>query len=146
MSVGGSTSEARSERNLRLNRYSNVLPYDANRVRLQGGASDYINASLLASPPEEQPSWRYIATQVSLLRSLLHAAAAGSLRTSVGCHTCSLKPEWLVLECTHCSLLQSPTLLSIFWQHMRLQVLWLGGQCLAALTLTDTQVQSHSPT
>ncbi len=65
MSLGGSMSDARSEANARLNRYYNVLPYDANRVRLENSASDYINASLLASPAEEQPGWEYIATQVS---------------------------------------------------------------------------------
>ena len=71
MSLGGSMRDARSERNVRLNRYCNVLPYDANRVRLQGGSSDYINASLLASPADEQPNWQYIATQVSSLHALL---------------------------------------------------------------------------
>ena len=64
MSVGGTVVDARSDRNARLNRYSNVLPYDANRVRLTNTAKDYINASLLESPPREQPKWRYIATQV----------------------------------------------------------------------------------
>ncbi|CAK0785693.1 hypothetical protein CVIRNUC_008904 [Coccomyxa viridis] len=63
MSVGGTVVDARSDRNARLNRYSNVLPYDTNRVRLTNTAKDYINASLLESPPGEQPKWRYIATQ-----------------------------------------------------------------------------------
>lgn len=63
-SVGGPALAARQGENVRLNRYCNVVPYDANRVRLGGPARDYINASLLESPPEEQPSWRYIATQV----------------------------------------------------------------------------------
>ena len=71
MSVGGTVADARSDRNARLNRYSNVLPYDANRVRLANAAKDYINASLLESPPGEQPKWRYIATQVALARSTL---------------------------------------------------------------------------
>ena len=72
MSVGGTVADARSDRNVRLNRYSNVLPYDANRVRLANTAKDYINASLLESPPGEQPKWRYIATQVLLARSMLN--------------------------------------------------------------------------
>ncbi|CAL5228150.1 g11230 [Coccomyxa viridis] len=63
MPLTGSMSDARSGGNARLNRYFNVLPFDANRVRLENGTSDYINASLLTSPPEEQPSWEYIATQ-----------------------------------------------------------------------------------
>ncbi|KAK9803879.1 hypothetical protein WJX72_001449 [[Myrmecia] bisecta] len=44
------------------NRYINVLPYDDNRVRLEG-PSDYINASLLESREGEVPRWRYIAAQ-----------------------------------------------------------------------------------
>jgi len=58
-------SDARSGTNMRLNRYTNVVPYNSNRVRLQHGSTDYINASMLESPPEEQPGWRYIATQVN---------------------------------------------------------------------------------
>ena len=73
MSVGGTVADARSNRNARLNRYSNVLPYDANRVRLANTAKDYINASLLESPPGEQPKWRYIATQVGLVCSMLNS-------------------------------------------------------------------------
>ncbi len=65
MSLGGSVSDARSGANVRLNRYTNVVPYNSNRVRLQHGSTDYINASMLESPPEEQPGWRYIATQVN---------------------------------------------------------------------------------
>ena len=83
MSLGGSMSDARSERNARLNRYCNVLPYDANRVRLQSGSTDYINASLLASPPEEQPSWEYIATQVSPLHALFIRGISSLLSSSV---------------------------------------------------------------
>ena len=73
MSVGGTVVDARSDRNARLNRYSNVLPYDANRVRLTNTAKDYINASLLESPPGEQPKWRYIATQVGPACSTLNS-------------------------------------------------------------------------
>ena len=71
MPLTGSMSDARSGGNARLNRYFNVLPFDANRVRLENGTSDYINASLLTSPPEEQPSWEYIATQVRFLHTKL---------------------------------------------------------------------------
>lgn len=46
------------------NRYSNVLPFDANRVCLAGPAADYINASLVESREGEHPRWKYICTQV----------------------------------------------------------------------------------
>ncbi|KAK9918618.1 hypothetical protein WJX75_005399 [Coccomyxa subellipsoidea] len=49
--------------NERRNRYTNVLPFDENRVRLRSPGHDYINASSLASPASEAPAWRYIATQ-----------------------------------------------------------------------------------
>lgn len=63
--VVGTYHEAVSGGNERRNRYSNVLPFDGNRVRLQRSSGhDYINASLLQSPDGEQPPWRYIATQV----------------------------------------------------------------------------------
>ena len=80
MSVGGSVSDARSDANVRLNRYCNVLPYNANRVRLAGGPSDYINASLLESPPEEQPPWRYIATQVGYLSAVCCLCTSSMIR------------------------------------------------------------------
>lgn len=46
-----------------LNRYTNVVPYDQNRVKLTQGDNDYINASLLSSKASSQVSWSYIATQ-----------------------------------------------------------------------------------
>lgn len=48
----------------KLNRYADVLPYDANRVRLKSSPTGYINASHLQSRPDEEPAWSYIATQV----------------------------------------------------------------------------------
>lgn len=49
--------------NPQLNRYVNVLPFDQNRVKLNHGTNDYINASLLSSRPGSQVAWTYIATQ-----------------------------------------------------------------------------------
>lgn len=46
-----------------LNRYVNVLPFDYNRVKLEHGSNDYINASLLSSKAGSQVVWTYIATQ-----------------------------------------------------------------------------------
>lgn len=46
------------------NRYFDVLPFDATRVRLQQG-NDYINANMLRSRQTEVPSWQFIVTQVS---------------------------------------------------------------------------------
>ena len=65
------------------NRYSDVMPYDSNRVRITGPApaptrfgaahargSDYINASPLANPqPGAAVPWRYIAAQGPLART-----------------------------------------------------------------------------
>jgi protein tyrosine phosphatase len=62
--VSGTYHAALSVGNERRNRYSNVLPFDANRVRLGSAKHDYINASLLQSLDDERPAWRYIATQV----------------------------------------------------------------------------------
>lgn len=47
------------------NRYTNVLPYDYNRVRLAGdsGAAGYINASLVQYTTPSTPHCTYIATQ-----------------------------------------------------------------------------------
>ena len=46
-----------------LNRYVNVVPFDENRVKLQHGSNDYINASLLSSKSSNPNQWSYIATQ-----------------------------------------------------------------------------------
>ena len=46
-----------------LNRYINVVPFDENRVKLQHGPNDYINASLLSSKSSSPNQWSYIATQ-----------------------------------------------------------------------------------
>jgi protein tyrosine phosphatase len=63
------------------NRYSDVMPYDSNRVRItppaptrfgapRGRSSDYINASPLANPqPGAAVPWRYIAAQGPLSRT-----------------------------------------------------------------------------
>ena len=88
MSLGGSVSDARSGANLRLNRYGNVVPYNSNRVRLQQGSTDYINASMLESPPEEQPGWRYIATQVNDCMLWSH-------------HSWADKPAHIIRPCRH---------------------------------------------
>ncbi|KAJ2522902.1 Tyrosine-protein phosphatase non-receptor type 13 [Coemansia sp. RSA 1939] len=60
----GRISEAQMGGNYNLNRYSNVVPYNQNRVRL-GGKSDYINASHIALPESVAVAagTRYIATQ-----------------------------------------------------------------------------------
>ena len=60
----GPLTAAHAADNDKRNRYSNVMPFDANRVRLQASEYDYINASLLESPQEELPAWCYVATQV----------------------------------------------------------------------------------
>ncbi|EIE19549.1 hypothetical protein COCSUDRAFT_67695 [Coccomyxa subellipsoidea C-169] len=59
----GSCQAAQLPANERRNRYTNVLPFDENRVRLNSPTHDYINASSLASPASEAPAWHYIATQ-----------------------------------------------------------------------------------
>ncbi|KAJ2664321.1 Tyrosine-protein phosphatase non-receptor type 13 [Coemansia sp. RSA 1200] len=60
----GRISEAQRGGNYNLNRYSNVVPYNHNRVRL-GGKSDYINASHIVLPESVAVATgtRYIATQ-----------------------------------------------------------------------------------
>ncbi|CAG5102415.1 Oidioi.mRNA.OKI2018_I69.chr1.g290.t1.cds [Oikopleura dioica] len=59
---GLSCDIARSERNLRLNRYSNVSPYDSTRIILsEVDGTDYINANLAHSSAE--PQLTYILTQ-----------------------------------------------------------------------------------
>lgn len=63
----GSFQAAQLPVNERRNRYTNVLPFDENRVRLSSPQQDYINASMLASPASEAPAWRYIATQARFL-------------------------------------------------------------------------------
>ncbi|KAJ2339199.1 hypothetical protein GGF43_006697, partial [Coemansia sp. RSA 2618] len=60
--------DAQRGRNFDLNRYHNVLPFDFNRVRLEG-KHDYINASHI-SLPAEISSNRYIATQGPLNHSV----------------------------------------------------------------------------
>lgn len=62
--LSGTFHAAQLPANERRNRYSNVLPFDDNRVKLNSAQHDYINASLLACPHGETPIWRYIATQV----------------------------------------------------------------------------------
>ena len=55
----------RAKQNVKRNRYCDVLPFDKNRVRLEDGPNDYINASLMTNRVNETPSWQYIACQVS---------------------------------------------------------------------------------
>ncbi|ORX86164.1 hypothetical protein K493DRAFT_319846 [Basidiobolus meristosporus CBS 931.73] len=55
--------DALEEYNLPKNRYSDIVPYDRNRVKLKAipsNSSDYINASYVAVPGSER---KYIATQ-----------------------------------------------------------------------------------
>ncbi|KAJ2081941.1 Tyrosine-protein phosphatase non-receptor type 13 [Coemansia sp. RSA 988] len=62
------TSDAQRGRNFDLNRYSDVLPFNHNRVRL-AGKNDYINASHIELPPQIS-NYRYIATQGPLSHSV----------------------------------------------------------------------------
>ena len=55
-----------------LNRYTNVIPFDHNRVVLTGSHGDYINASLLSSKETSRPHWSYIATQGPLAHTSPH--------------------------------------------------------------------------
>ncbi|XP_044178857.1 receptor-type tyrosine-protein phosphatase N2-like [Acropora millepora] len=67
-----STETGKLEKNMRKNRYSDVLPYDLNRVLLKETASatgtDYINASYIRDHDPKNPS--YIATQGPLLQTV----------------------------------------------------------------------------
>lgn len=69
---------ARSKHNAASNRYFDALPYDFNRVILKEGDLDvipedgYINASHLSSQHGEQPSWRYIAAQAPVEKTIPH--------------------------------------------------------------------------
>ncbi|KAJ1723528.1 Tyrosine-protein phosphatase non-receptor type 3 [Coemansia erecta] len=67
---GGSSDISDSQRgkNYNLNRYSDVVPYNHNRVRLHG-SHDYINASHIALPPQLSAN-KYIATQGPLPHSV----------------------------------------------------------------------------
>lgn len=58
--------------NAKLNRYTNVVPFDQNRVILTGSHDDYINASLLSSKETSFPQWSYIATQGPLAHTSPH--------------------------------------------------------------------------
>ncbi|KAJ2782271.1 Tyrosine-protein phosphatase non-receptor type 3 [Coemansia interrupta] len=68
--TGGSSDISDSQRgkNYNLNRYSDVVPYNRNRVRLHG-TSDYINASHITLPAQLSTN-RYIATQGPLPHSV----------------------------------------------------------------------------
>ncbi|KAJ2759395.1 tyrosine protein phosphatase 1 [Coemansia nantahalensis] len=63
-----SLSDSQLGRNYDLNRYSDMLPYNHNRVRL-AGKHDYINASHIALPAHITAN-RYIATQGPLPHSI----------------------------------------------------------------------------
>lgn len=63
---------ARLPENMDLNRYKDVLPYDATRVVLQG-QEDYINAShITVAPPVSGLCLRYIAAQGPLPQTCTH--------------------------------------------------------------------------
>ncbi|KAM7383508.1 hypothetical protein PAMP_003154 [Pampus punctatissimus] len=63
---------ARLPENMDLNRYKDVLPYDATRVVLQG-QEDYINAShITVAPPVSGVCLRYIAAQGPLPQTCTH--------------------------------------------------------------------------
>ncbi|KAJ2373536.1 hypothetical protein IW150_003577, partial [Coemansia sp. RSA 2607] len=61
-------SDSQSGKNYNLNRYSDVVPYNHNRVRLHG-SHDYINASHITLPPQLSAN-KYIATQGPLPHSI----------------------------------------------------------------------------
>ncbi|XP_072013012.1 tyrosine-protein phosphatase non-receptor type 2-like isoform X2 [Amphiura filiformis] len=61
--------DAKKPQNKALNRYRDVSPYDHTRVKLQGGISDYINASLVQLPNVNR---RYILTQGPLPHTISH--------------------------------------------------------------------------
>eukprot|EP00210_Caulerpa_lentillifera_P007701 g7352.t1 len=59
-----SCDEACTQKAQIKNRYTNIIPYDYNRVRLgDNGNGSYINASFVESSNDECPSWSFIATQ-----------------------------------------------------------------------------------
>lgn len=64
---------AKYPENISKNRYSSILPYDHNRVKLQevyGNESDYINASFITDDDPKNPA--YIATQGPLAQTTSH--------------------------------------------------------------------------
>ena len=67
-SDNASCQDALTMENEPKNRYVNVLPFDHTRVRLKSSDNDFINASLVESKDSESPHWRYIATQVRMLK------------------------------------------------------------------------------
>jgi len=62
--------EASRSSNRSRNRYTDVLPFDVNRVVLPDGS--YINASLIQSDKDETPPWAYIASQGPLANTVGH--------------------------------------------------------------------------
>eukprot|EP00210_Caulerpa_lentillifera_P003193 g3051.t1 len=59
-----SCDEALTQKAQIKNRYSNIIPFDYNRVRLgANGNGPYINASFVESSKGEDPMWSFIATQ-----------------------------------------------------------------------------------
>ncbi|KAI1285399.1 Tyrosine-protein phosphatase non-receptor type 1 [Halotydeus destructor] len=61
--------DARKPENEGFNRYRDVAPFDHNRIRLQRGDIDYINASLI---PVEEADRAYILTQGPLPHTVAH--------------------------------------------------------------------------
>jgi len=62
--INASTKEATSHRAQSRNRYTNIVPFDYNRVKLgANGSGPYVNASLVESASGEYPDWAFIATQ-----------------------------------------------------------------------------------
>lgn len=72
-----STTVGKGKNVTKLNRYCDVVPYDSNRVTLNGTPTGYINASYLISRPGDIPSWSYIATQVRPMRCCCPNARSG---------------------------------------------------------------------
>lgn len=61
-------SAAESREGDERNRYSNIIPFDYNRIKLKGGVCDYINASMIEAPFDIPR--KYIATQGPLQNTI----------------------------------------------------------------------------
>lgn len=61
-------SAAESREGDERNRYSNIIPFDYNRIKLKGGVCDYINASMIEAPYDIPR--KYIATQGPLQNTI----------------------------------------------------------------------------
>jgi hypothetical protein len=72
--------------NFRKNRYSDIMPFDTNRVLLPGHQGDYINASFVKDPNKHclHPCG-YIATQVSAWPHHMHAYVHACVFLALDC-------------------------------------------------------------